>query len=119
MKKYRSERVADLVTREIAQILEAKIADPRLQLVTITASRVTRDIRIARVYYTVRGADTDPAQIQQALKNAAGYIRKELGKVLELRYIPEIRFEFDKSLEYGNRIWEQLEAFDDETDDGE
>ncbi len=114
MKNYRCERVADLITREIAQIIEKKISDPRLHLITITATRVTRDIRIAYVYYTVRPVDVELAEIQAALKNATGYIRREMGQVLELRYIPELRFEFDKSLDYGNRIWDQLEALEDD-----
>ncbi|MBN1878877.1 30S ribosome-binding factor RbfA [bacterium] len=110
MKQYRCERVADVIVREVANILKTRISDPRLQYVTITACRVTKDIRIAYIYYSVMGINPDPDPIRKGLDSACGFIRRELGAKLELRYIPELRFEFDQSLEDGNRIWETLES---------
>lgn len=113
MKNFRCERVADLITREVARIVRIKMNDPRLQYVTITATRVTRDIRIAEIYYTLTRRETDIGEIQGVFENAKGFIRRELGTVLELRHVPELRFRFDQSLEDGNRIWDHLESFGD------
>lgn len=110
MKQYRCERVADAITREIARLLQTKIADPRLKEVTITACRVTKDIRIAQVFYSVIGENKDLDAIRKALDSARGFLRRELGNVLDLRYTPELRFQYDQSLENGNRIWETLES---------
>ncbi|MBN1295581.1 30S ribosome-binding factor RbfA, partial [bacterium] len=110
MKNFRCERVADLITREISRILTQRISDPRLQQITITGTRVSRDIRMATVFYTVfTGEGNDPA-VAISLDKAAGFIRRELGRTLELRYVPDLRFEYDVSLEHGNRIWSRLDA---------
>ncbi|MCD4652991.1 30S ribosome-binding factor RbfA [bacterium] len=120
MKHYRCERVADLITREVAKILRLKIADPRLQFVTITDCKVTKDIRVAYVYYSVLGDSVDENVVSEGLEKAKGFIRRELGNSLDMRYIPEVRFQFDHSLAQGNRIWDQLESIhqEDELDIG-
>ncbi len=115
MKSYRCERVADLITREVANILKTKIHDPRLQDLTITSTRMTRDLRIADVYYILSHQVEDFQEIKKVIESAKGFIRRELGAVLKLRYIPELRFRYDQSLEDGNRIWGQLEAFKNES----
>ncbi|MGB3974977.1 MAG: 30S ribosome-binding factor RbfA [bacterium] len=114
MKSYRCERVADLITREVANILKTKTHDPRLQNITITATRITRDLRIADVYYILGTQIDDIQDVKKAIESAKGFIRRELGAVLKLRYIPELRFRYDQSLEDGNRIWDQLEMFKNE-----
>ena len=114
MKSYRCERVADLITREVAIILKTKTHDPRLLDVTITATRVTRDLRIADVYYILSHQVDDIQEVKKVIESAKGFIRRELGAVLKLRYIPELRFRYDRSLEDGNRIWEQLETIGNE-----
>ncbi|HPQ40139.1 MAG TPA: 30S ribosome-binding factor RbfA [bacterium] len=118
MKNFRCQRVADLITREVSRIIQTKISDPRLQAVTITGTRVTRDIRIAHVFYTVMNRESEDEAVTQSLAKASGFIRHELGLVLSLRHVPELRFEYDVSLEHGNRIWEQLEQLREEDDDG-
>ncbi len=119
MKQYRVERVADAITREIADILKKKVADPRLQGVTITACRVSKDIRSAHVFYSIMGTNPDLDAIQRGLESARGFLRRELGNVLDLRYTPELRFEYDQSLEKGNRIWETLETISESSHDPE
>lgn len=118
MKNFRCQRVADLITREVSRIIQTKVSDPRLQGVTITGTRVTRDIRIAHVFYTVLNKDAEDAEVTTGLTRAAGYIRRELGMVLSLRHVPELRFEYDRSLEHGNRIWSQLESLHGDEDEG-
>ena len=83
------------------------LKDPRIGFVTITAVDVTADLRQAKVYYTLMGNSDSRPENQAGLDSSASYIRQQLGKVLRLRFIPEIRFEYDASFEYGQHI-EQL-----------
>lgn len=83
------------------------LKDPRIGFVTITAVDVTADLRQAKVYYTLMGSADGRQENQAGLDSSASYIRQQLGKVLRLRFIPEIRFEYDSSFEYGQHI-EQL-----------
>lgn len=80
------------------------LKDPRVGFVTITAVNVTPDMHLARVYYTVYGDEKQRAETQKGLESAVPYFRRELGRRLRMRYVPDLIFEFDKSLEYGNRI---------------
>jgi ribosome-binding factor A len=83
------------------------LKDPRIGFVTITAVDVTADLRQAKVYYTLMGNQDQREENQAGLNSSASYIRQQLGRVLRLRYIPEIRFEYDSSVDYGQHI-EQL-----------
>lgn len=83
------------------------LKDPRIGFVTITGVDVTADLRQAKVYYTLMGSQDNRQENQAGLDSSASYIRQQLGRVLRLRYIPEIRFEYDSSIDYGQHI-EQL-----------
>jgi len=117
MKNFRCERVADLVIREVSRILQHKISDPRLKFVTLTGCKVTKDIRVAFVYFSIIGDSVDEKTVSEGLEKAKGFIKRELGQSLDMRYIPELRFQYDTSLEHGNRIWSQLAAL--HLEDGE
>lgn len=80
------------------------LKDPRVGFVTITAVSVTPDMHLARVYYTVYGDDNQRKETQKGLQSAIPFFRRELGRRLRMRYVPDLVFEFDKALEYGNRI---------------
>ena len=80
------------------------LKDPRIGFVTITAVDVTPDLRQARVYYSLMGSQEDRDQNQAGLDSSASFIRQQLGRVLRLRFIPEIRFEYDSSVDYGQHI---------------
>lgn len=80
------------------------LKDPRVGFVTITAVSVTSDMHLARVYYTVYGDDNQRKETQKGLQSAIPFFRRELGRRLRMRYVPDLVFEFDKALEYGNRI---------------
>ncbi|MBA4423767.1 MAG: 30S ribosome-binding factor RbfA [Syntrophus sp. (in: bacteria)] len=100
----RADRVADLIKIEIADLLLKQIRDPRIGSVTITGVKVTDDLRTARVFFVEMGKDTCSAAVQTGLGKAAGFLRRELGRRLQLRHVPEILFTYDPSFAYGSRI---------------
>lgn len=114
MSKFRPERVAEQLHKEISQMLMLGIKDPRIALVTVTGVDVTRDLRLARVYYTVTGDENDRRSAEQGLRSSAAFIRRQLGQVMRLRYIPEIRFDYDRAVDSGRRIDELLRQVKDD-----
>ena len=80
------------------------LKDPRIGFVTITSVDVTPDLRQAKVFYTLMGSQEDRDRNQAGLASSSSYIRQQLGKVLRLRYVPEIRFEYDSSVDYGQHL---------------
>ncbi len=104
----RSDRVGDQMKQEIADILMRKIKDPRIGFVTVTGVDVAHDLRNATVFVSVYGGDKKTSLA--GLKNAAPFIRSELGKRMRLRFIPELLFRFDTSVEQGAHIMELLEG---------
>ena len=105
----RSERVADLIQKEISEMLMRSIKDPRIGFVTITRVSVTEDCRSAKIYYSVMGTAAEKEESLKGLMSAKGYIRKELGRRVSLRYIPEIVFQFDPSIEYAIHLEEVIQ----------
>ena len=100
----RSERVAEEIRKEVATMLFGEIHDPRIGFVTITKAQVSKDLRQAKVYFCMIGNDEEKEKTMEGLQSASGYMRREIGKRLKLRYFPEITFKFDDSLEYASRI---------------
>jgi ribosome-binding factor A len=108
MEGKRSDKVADLVRQEISEMLLKTIKDPRIGFVTITRVTVSEDCRLAKVYFSVAGTDEEREKSVMGLNSARGYIRKELGRRVRLRYTPEIVFKFDPSIEYAIHIGEVI-----------
>jgi ribosome-binding factor A len=100
----RPERVADMLREEITQIVGFELSDPRLTMVTVTDVRVADNLRDARVYVTVAGAEDEIKAALDALKHAAPYVRKQVGLSLNLRHTPEIHFVRDTVEEKGARV---------------
>ncbi len=100
----RADRVADLIKAELSDILLRRIRDPRIGLLTITDVKMSDDLRSARIYFVQMGKDKLDAELQAGLEKAKGYLKRELGKRLNLRYMPDVFFFYDKSFEYGSRI---------------
>ena len=100
----RADRVADLLKIEIADLLLKQVRDPRIGAVTITGVKVTDDLRTAKVFFVEMGKDECSADLQAGLRKATGFLRRELGRRLQLRRVPEIIFVYDPSFAYGNRI---------------
>ena len=104
MSYNRSERVAEEIRKEVATMLFGEIHDPRIGFVTITKVQVSKDLRHAKVYFSIIGSDEEKEKTMEGLQSSSGYMRREIGKRLKLRYFPELTFKFDDSLEYASRI---------------
>ncbi len=100
----RADRVADLIRMEISDLLLKQVRDPRIGSVTITGVKVTDDLRTARIFFVELGRDQCSEEVQSGLEKAAGFLRRELGRRIKLRYVPELLFSYDPSFAYGNRI---------------
>ena len=109
MKGKRADKVGDQIRVEISDILLKDLKDPRIGFVTITKVAVSDDLRQAKVYYSVFGGEQAKEDSEQGLESATGYIKRELGRRMRLKYMPEITFHFDDSLEYGAHIEELLQ----------
>jgi len=97
----RKERVADQIQRELAQLIQRDMQDPRLHLLSVSAVEVSRDLAYATVFVSSLSDTTSHDEILKALRKAAGFLRHELGKAMRLRIVPELKFKYDESLERG------------------
>ncbi len=105
----RSDRVGDLIRKEIASmILHGEIKDPRIGFVTITHVKMSPDIKDAKVYFSQIGNKEEIGKSRDALNHASGYVRRSLAKRLDLRHIPSVAFDYDDSLEYSDHIGKVL-----------
>ena len=112
----RSERVADLLKKEVAAMLFREIKDPRVQgIVTVISVKVTRDLRHAEFFVTVLGGGPEEKAALKGLHKAAGFIRRSLGKRLRMRRIPELHFKLDETVKAQERIEGLLKKIHDET----
>ncbi|RFU71330.1 30S ribosome-binding factor RbfA [Peribacillus saganii] len=100
----RSNRVGEQMKKELSEIIGRKIKDPRIGFVTVTDVAVTGDLQQATVYISVLGDEEQKENTLKGLAKAKGFIRSEIGQRIRLRKTPEILFEFDESINYGNRI---------------
>ncbi len=110
MSSRRQRQIAGLLHQEISLLIQRQVRDPRLGLVTVTDVEVTPDLRLAHIYVSVMGGDDEVKQALAGLKSAAGFFRHELGSALSLRFVPELSFRLDKSLEQGLHIDRLLDS---------
>ncbi len=103
----RSLRVGDLIREEVADIIMHKIRDPRLGFVTVTEVKASDDLKHAQVYVSVF-EDAKRAKTHKILKSSAKFIRIELAKRMKIKFIPELIFKLDESIEYGAKIEKML-----------
>jgi len=108
MSRHRNARLNQQFKREISHIFSRKVRDPRVGRVIVTEVRVTPDLWIARVYFRPTEGGDSPEDTQRGLEAAGSFIRRELGKVLRIRRIPELRFIHDSTLDSAHRIDEVL-----------
>ena len=117
MASNRIGRINEEIQRELASLLRT-VKDPRVHgLVTITRVETTPDLRFSKIYVSVLDKSREKDTIR-GLKSAAGYLRRELGSALSLRYTPELVFEEDDSIAYGARMFDLLRSLDIKEDDG-
>lgn len=100
----RSERVSRHIRNTLADVLRRHVRDPRLKTVTITSVDVSPDLRSAKIYYVASGETEKLQQVGEGFQKARPFIKKLLGQTLGLRYMPDIRFIYDESLDYGARM---------------
>jgi len=104
MENTRTNRVAEQMKKEIGEIINQKLKDPRVGFVTVTDLELTNDLQHATVYISVLGNETEKEESLIGLSKASGFIRSEIGKRIRLRKVPEVLFKFDEAHEHGNRI---------------
>ena len=114
MARIRVSRVGEQIKKELSQILQMELKDPRVGFVTVTGVEVTNDLSQARVYISVMGDDTQKEETLRALDKAQGFLRSELGRRIRLRQLPELLFKFDTAIEYGSRIEQLLQEINRE-----
>ena len=100
----RADRVADLLKEEISQMLCTEVKDPHIGFITITDVEVSRDLQLAKVFYTILGDERQLSESSDALQRVLPFIKRQLGKRLRMRFIPDILFRYDHSLDYGSKI---------------
>jgi ribosome-binding factor A len=113
----RADRVADLIKKELSDILLKQVHDPRIGLITISGVKVSDDLRSAKVFFVELGKNGCSDDVKKGFQQAGGFLRRELGQRLRLRYVPELFFTYDTSFAYGERI-EELIAEIHQKEDG-
>ena len=106
----RTDRVGEAIQELVARLLVREIKDPRIGLITITGVRISPDLRHARVFFSSLGDEEQHQRSLRGLRSAAGFIRGQIARQLNLRVAPEIVFEFDPSLEEAERLSRLLKA---------
>lgn len=100
----RPDRVGEEIRHELATLLSREVHDPGIGFVTLTRVKVSPDLQLARVYYTMLGDERSRRETEKALERATPFLRRQIGARIRLRRVPEIRFEFDRSVENQDRI---------------
>ena len=100
----RSDRVSGLIQKVLSDVLQKDIKDPRLKMATITDVDVSRDLRLARIYFTTPDGEQKKDAAIKGFNSAHGFIKRTLANELDLKYMPDIKFFYDESIEYGSHI---------------
>ncbi len=116
---HRSEKVEQFIKEELSQIIQRHVNDPRIGFVSVTDVEVSVDLRHARVFVSVLGDAEAKGATMEGLESALGYIRRELGRRLQLRHTPEITFKLDESIERGTRVMKLLGEVTKDTPHGD
>lgn len=105
MAKHRMDRVSEEVKKTVSDIIRNDLNDPRIsKFCSVVSAEVTSDLRYAKVFVSVLGNEEEMKSTLKGLNSAAGFVRRELGRNIELRYSPEVIFELDRSIEHGAHI---------------
>lgn len=119
MEFSRSERVAEEIKKAVSHIINNEIKDPRVSgLISVTKVEMTKDLRHAKIFLSIYGEESEKQKVFEGLKNAEGFIRKELAHRVRMKFFPEISFKIDESIEYGIHIYKLLEEVQKQEDNG-
>jgi len=116
----RMDRVAEAIKREVAVILQEEVNDPKIRHVTVTRVEVTRDLRLARVFYIVSAEEKNREAVAEAMKHAGSFVRGELGKRLPMKFTPKVSFREDRDYqrkEAMDNVFRKIETEFDQTQD--
>ena|SRR5919199_855049 len=105
---HRQERLGELIAAELSDLLRTRVKDPRVGFASITHVEVSGDLRHAKVFVSVMGELSEQEETIKALKHATGFLRHELAERITIRYMPELVFKLDTSIEQGSRILEMI-----------
>ncbi len=100
----RNQRLGNQVLRILSELLRFETKDPRLQNVSLTAVDLTRDLSVAKVYFSLMDPNQDPVLVAEGLDAASGFLRRKLGSAIKIRHVPELRFAHDDSAAEAVRI---------------
>lgn len=117
MSKIRQERTAEHIQQLLSEMFLREVSDPRLAGVTITEVNIDRELQYATVYVNALSDDTRQAEVMAGLQSAAGFLRRELAQVLDLRTAPVLRFQWDPRLRYVEEVDQLLEELDIKPED--
>ncbi len=110
----RSEKVRVQLKRELSRILQEDLKDPRIGFATIMRIDLTGDLRHARIYFSVLGDEKAKVSSIEGIESASGYIRRLIGERLKLKYVPELSFKLDRSIEYSINLEKTFERLKNE-----
>ncbi|MBU4343042.1 MAG: 30S ribosome-binding factor RbfA [Candidatus Omnitrophica bacterium] len=110
----RADRVKKVLRIEISRILQEDLKDPRIGFVTVTRIDLTGDLRYAKVYFSILGDAANQESSVEGIESALGYIRRLVGERLKLKYVPELSFKFDRSMEYSINLEKTFERLKNE-----
>ena len=115
----RQDRVGALIQRELSEIIQRSVKDPRVAFCTVTQAEVSPDLKYVDVKVSVIGDEVQKDKTLAGLKSAAGFLRREIGNRLTLRYSPELRFAIDESADYLFKIDDLLKSVNSEDETSE
>lgn len=116
MKETKIKKRAEAIKEEVSDIIRTKLKDPRVGFTTVTAVKTSKDIHYATIYVSVLGDETQQQETMDTLKNAAGFIRTELGARIRFRHVPELRFVQDRGMEHHEQIGALIKQLNEEKD---
>lgn len=100
----RSDRVSGLIRKKLSDVLQKEIRDPRLDSIMITGVKVSTDLKLAKIYFVSQLGSVDRQPVLDGFEKARGFIKRALAGQLGLRYMPDLKFFYDDSFDYGERI---------------
>jgi ribosome-binding factor A len=114
----RANRVGDLILREIADLLMTRVKDPRVKKTTVTGIALSKDLRYAKVFYSLIGDSQEIMEAQKGLESATGFIKREIGLRMDLKHMPDIVFKHDPSLAEGDHMEKLFQRLKTEASSG-
>jgi ribosome-binding factor A len=111
---HRQEKLGELIVAELSDLLRTRVKDPRVGFASITHVEVSGDLRHAKVFVSVMGSPEECQETMKGLSNASGFLRRELASRLVLRYMPDLAFKLDRSIEEGAKMLDLIRQVEEE-----